>query len=249
MPPRQIHEVVWLVGSGTDEDAYTDSYDCHCYLVWDGAAGFLVDAGTGRAADQWWSNIADVCDPGRLDSVLLTHYHADHAGGAAFARDATVPVAAHPATVEALRTGDEDRTQLRRAREAGVYPADYSLRPADLESLSLGVHRLSAHMSVEVIDAPGHCDGHLVFLLHIGGDLLLFSGDCLFAGGKVSIQPIPDCRVDAYASTVIKLAERRPDALLPGHGELVLAGAADAAEKAADAFRRLIPPPNLLTPW
>ena len=249
MPARQIHPCLWLVGSGTDEDAFTDRYDSHCYLVWDGTTGFLVDAGTGRGADRWLTNIAEVCDPRSLSGLLLTHYHADHAGGAAAARAAGLHVAAHPLTVAALRTGDEEHTQVRRARDAGVYPANYHLPAAEIDELATGRLTLSESMTLDVIDAPGHCDGHLVLLTRLDTAAALLSGDCLFAGGQISLQPIPDCRLDAYAETVIGLADLEPDLLLPGHGDLLLSGAAAVVERAADAFRHMVPPPNLLTPW
>jgi glyoxylase-like metal-dependent hydrolase (beta-lactamase superfamily II) len=246
---RQVHESVWLVGSGTDDDARTDVHDCHCYLVWDGQDGFLVDAGTGLGGGRWLENVAEVCDPTRLDGVLITHYHADHAGGSAVARAAGLQVRAHAMTVAALATGDEERTQVRRAREAGVYPHDYRLPVAEATPVVPGRWELSNRLSVQVIDAPGHCDGHLVFLTDTGAGRILFSGDCLFAGGRVSMQPIPDCRLHLYADTVVTLAKLEPELLLPGHGGLVLSGASEVAVHAADAFQRLVPPPNLLSPW
>jgi hypothetical protein len=45
---------------------------------------------------------------------------------------------------------------------------------------------------------------------------------------------------------MVKLAEPGTDALLPGHGELVLDGANTGLADAAASFRRLVPPPNLL---
>ena len=120
MSARPVLDGVWLVGSGTDEAALTDPHDCHCYLLWDGDGGFLVDAGTGLGAGRWLDNVREVCDPSRLGGVLLTHYHADHAGGSAAAREAGLPVLGHPLTAAALATADEDRTQLARARTAGI---------------------------------------------------------------------------------------------------------------------------------
>lgn len=249
MSARRLLDEVWLVGSGTDEVAFTDPHDCHCYLLWDGRAGLLIDAGTGLAAERWLQNVREVCDPARLGGVLVTHYHADHAGGAAAAREAGIPVFGHPVTAAALAVADETRTQLSRARTAGIYPAGYHLRPADVQPLAPRQYLAAGDISVETVDAPGHCDGHVVFLVDTAQGLALLSGDCLFAEGRVSLQAIPDCRLVDYADTVETLARRAPDVLLPGHGDVVLEGAAAMVDRAAAAFRRLVPPPNLLSPW
>jgi glyoxylase-like metal-dependent hydrolase (beta-lactamase superfamily II) len=248
VPARRLLDTVWLVGSGTDSDATTDPHDCHCYLVWDGTGGFLVDAGTGIAADRWLGQVGEVCDPARLGGVLLTHYHADHAGGAAAAAGAGLAVLGSATTAEALGAADEARTALRLAREVGVYPADYRLRPAPVRPVAPGP-LTSGGVTVTVVDAPGHCDGHVVVRTESETGPVLFSGDCLFAGGRVGIQAIADCRLDRYRSTLAVLAEDPPDVLLPGHEEPVLGGAASDVRRAADAFRRLVPPPNLLVPW
>lgn len=248
MSARPVVDGVWMVGSGTDPTALTDPHDCHCYLIWDGDGGFLVDAGTGLGAARWLSNVREVCDPARLGGLLLTHYHADHAGGAAAAREAGLAVWGHPLTVAALATADEERTQLARARTVGVYPPDYRLRPAEVRPLPGGARLTSGGVAVEVIDAPGHCDGHLVFLVEAPGDPML-SGDCMFSGGRVGLQAIPDCRLVEYADTVAALAARAPDVLLPGHGDLVLGRAAADLDRAAEAFARLVPPPNFLVAW
>jgi hypothetical protein len=76
------------------------------------------------------------------------------------------------------------------------------------------------------------------------GKAILLSGDCLFAEGRVSMLAIPDCRLDRYAHTVGELAGNHFDALLPGHGPAVLEDAAADIDRAAQSFRRLIPPPN-----
>ncbi|MBX7266266.1 MBL fold metallo-hydrolase [Micromonospora sp. Llam7] len=110
MPAVEIVDSVWLVGSGTHPDALTDPHDCHCYLVWDGTGGLLVDTGTGLGADAWLANIAEVCDPAVLSGVVVTHYHADHAGGTAAARAAGLPVIASAETRTALAVADEART-------------------------------------------------------------------------------------------------------------------------------------------
>lgn len=248
MPARQILQTVWIVASSTDESAVTDPHDCHAYLLWDGRSGVLIDAGTGINAERWLAHVSAVCDLSRLSAVLLTHYHADHAGGSAAAQAAGVPICASAETAAALSTGDEERTQLARARSAGIYPADYRLTPARIDHiLTEGDAVTVGTINVQIIEAPGHCDGHLAFLAACGGTQVLFSGDCVFADGQVSIQAIPDCRLDAYAQTVIDLADREVDALLPGHGRLVLSEGSRHIERAAESFRRLVPPQNILS--
>ena len=242
MTAEQLLDTVWRVGGA----GLTDDLDCHCYLIFDGRTGLLVDAGAGRAADRWLAAVREVCDPAALGGVLVTHYHADHAGGAAAAARAGLTVLGSRATVAALGCADEHATSLAVARAAGVYPPDYRLRSAPAKPVAPGPLRIGG-LDLEVVDAPGHCDGHVVLLLRTAGRTVLFSGDCLFAGGRVSVQAIHDCRLDRYAGTVIDLAERGVDVLLPGHAEPVLDGAGADVERAAASFRRLVPPPNLLS--
>jgi glyoxylase-like metal-dependent hydrolase (beta-lactamase superfamily II) len=237
-------EHVWLVG-GAAPDAFTDAHDCHCYLVWDGTGGILIDAGTGLGAASWLAAVAEVCDPAALTGVFITHYHADHAGGAA---SAGLPIISSSETAEALAAADEERTSVAVARAVGVYPADYRLPAATVDRVVTGGSFVPVGGSrIEVAAAPGHCDGHLVALASIAGRTVLFSGDCLFAGGRVSIQALHDCRLDRYAETVIALAGRDVDVLLPGHGDPVLANAGADITRAAESFRRLVPPPNVLS--
>lgn len=246
MTARRITDTVWAVG-GPDGPERTSEYDGMQYLVWDGEAGVLIDVGTGLGSGAWRANVAEICGEREPFGVLISHYHADHAGGAAAAQAAGFDVYASELTATALEAADEDVTQLVRARRAGVYPAGYRLEAAhrvrvlpDGASLTLG------RMTVTAVQAPGHCDGHVVFLVEADGERSLFSGDVIFAGGEISMQAIPDCRLDLYADTVRGLAELRIDALFPGHGDPVLEGASRDIERAAASFARLIPPPNLL---
>lgn len=248
MTAVQLTPQVWLVG-GSEGPARTDSYDGNQYLVFDGCRGVLVDAGTGRGRDTWLRNVVDVVDDlTRIDALLLTHYHADHAGGAHAAAQHGIPVRASQPTVRAIRAADETTTQVIRAREAGVYPADYRLVPAPTASVITGDPLVVGSLRIRAVDAPGHCDGHLVFALQHDDGEALFTGDALFPGGRVSIQAIPDCRLDVYGDTLQALDQLRVRALYPGHGpsELRREEASEAVRSAAASFRRLVPPPNLL---
>ena len=247
MAARWIHDGVWMVGSGTDTVALTDPHDCHSYLVQDGDGnGLVVDAGTGLGAEQWVQNISEVCEPSRIVAVVLTHYHADHAGATHIAIARGMEVYGSRPTALAIMRGDETRTQLKRAREVGLYPSSYNLMPAgpviairDGQLVRAGLIRIRA------LAAPGHCDGHMVYLLDLGDAVILFAGDAFFAGGRVSIQPIPDCRVDRYAATATRLGKLPVDIMLSGHGEAVVANAQRDLLVAAECFDRFTLPPNL----
>jgi glyoxylase-like metal-dependent hydrolase (beta-lactamase superfamily II) len=247
--PRRLTDAVWLVGSGAPGGQHSDDHDCHVFLIDGGGEAALVDCGTGLATGTILRNVEQVCPLDRLGRILVTHYHADHAGGAASLRartGAAVAIAADVADV--LRRGDEQATSLAAARAAGVYPPRYRLAPceADLpvtdgDSFEVGDVRVTA------VASPGHCDGHLCWLLDTGDRTALFSGDCVFAGGRVSIQAIHDCRLDLYARTTARLARLPVDALLPGHLELELEHGAASLRAAAEPFARLVPPPNILS--
>jgi glyoxylase-like metal-dependent hydrolase (beta-lactamase superfamily II) len=246
---RRLTDAVWLVGSGDAGGQHSDPHDCHVFLVAAGAEAALVDCGTGLATDTILRNVEQVCPAGRVGRLLVTHYHADHAGGAASLRARTgAAVALDEGVAWALRGGDEQATSLAAARWVGVYPGDYRLAPCEVDLPVRDGDRFEVgDVRVTAVASPGHCDGHVCWLLETGERTALFSGDCVFAGGRVSVQAIHDCRLDAYARTSARLAELPVDALLPGHLELELEGGAASLRAAAEPFARLVPPPNILS--
>lgn len=262
MSAVRLSDDVWLVGTADERSpAFTSTYDCNQYLILRDGRGLLIDAGTGLAADAWAANVESVTVPDAIDLVLITHYHGDHAGGAAAAAARGWRVAAGETTATALATGDESVTQVARARERAIYPPEFALHAHSPERiLADGEVVELAGLTVTSLLAPGHCDGHLVFLVEVGANGAngpkrvggpggaLFTGDVLFEGGLVSLQAIPDCRLDRYADSVIGLAGLEVDQLFPGHGRPVLRDAHADVTAAAESFARLVPPRNVLNP-
>jgi glyoxylase-like metal-dependent hydrolase (beta-lactamase superfamily II) len=72
-------------------------------------------------------------------------------------------------------------------------------------------------VELAVLETPGHADGHLSLLAEVDSRRALFGGDLLFYGGRISLENTWDCRVQAYAASVGKLAGAGVDVLLPGH--------------------------------
>src|SRR5918998_350246 len=119
---------VALVGGGNNGFDISAPLDCHVYLLDGGDELALVDAGVGGNAGDTaliLANLeADGYDLGKLRRVLLTHYHADHAGGAAELRDRIgCTVHGSPLTAIAVAAGDEETINLPFAKKAGFYPA------------------------------------------------------------------------------------------------------------------------------
>ena len=129
--------------------AFSDNY---IWMLHDGERALVVDPGEADGVRQTLSRLGL-----RLDTILVTHHHADHTGGVAALRDATGarvigPVReTMPEPLQRVRGGDR------------------------VDVLGLGL---------DVIDVPGHTAGHIAyFCAAVDGRPLLFCGDTLFSGG------------------------------------------------------------------
>lgn len=241
---------VHLVGSGAAGFDLTDEIDSHVYLVEGTHSWALIDAGGGRDPHLILANIAatgvDTTAPGIL---FLTHGHADHSGGAAAMRAAypQLRVMAGAAVASWVSTGDVDGISLSRAQSGGTFPSDYvyeacpGVEPLlDGEFFDLGGRTLTA------LDTPGHADGHMCYLLNgSDGSKTLFSGDCVFTGGRISVQNIHDSRIGPYANSIARLDSLGIDALMPGHFSLSAQRAGRHISIAQARFSQALLPSNV----
>ena len=157
---------------------------------------------------------------------------------------------ASPLVAAALAAGDEQALSIDVARDAGIYGRDYVLRACavdvevnDGESIAVG------ELQFQVLETPGHCDGHLSFLVETGGQRTLFSGDVVFFGGRILLQALHDCRLDAQIASLRRLRDLNVDVLLPGHLAVSLSGGQRHIEQANEVLDRLLIPEQLVTAW
>ncbi|TMG59232.1 MAG: MBL fold metallo-hydrolase [Chloroflexi bacterium] len=194
----------------------------------------------------------DGFDPARIRHLILTHGHGDHAGGAArFSKLLDAP-AIHVSGViaESLRRGDEKAMSIDVAKQAGIYPLDYHLEPFPVDhELEEGATIEVGQLRLSVFDTPGHSDGHVSLLLEDGGRRILFAGDVIFFGGKVLLQNIHDCRLDALISSLRKLRGLSVTDLLPGHLTLSLKEGQRHIERANLVLDRLLIPEQMVAAW
>jgi hydroxyacylglutathione hydrolase len=240
---------VYLVGGGDYGFNLTHRLDCHVYVVDGGDELVMIDAGFGPGTDDILDLMrADGLDPDRVSRIVVTHYHADHAGGCAPMVRATgaelwAPVEAAPA----IRAGDADQIGLTWAQSFGFYPQDYVWEPCDVAGEFADGDRISAgDLSLEAVSTPGHCSGHYVLRLQGRDRSYLFASDLVFWGGAIILQNVPDANLQEYAASMNRALGVEFDALLPGHHMISLTNGRRHVAAAARDFNRIGLPRDLL---
>jgi glyoxylase-like metal-dependent hydrolase (beta-lactamase superfamily II) len=231
---------IHLVGSGRNGLGLTDAFDCNVYLLDGGSEWALIDTGSAVRLQPLLDEIERTgVALDRIGHILLTHKHADHSAGAAELHRLTgARVYATAGTAAAVGDADAFNAGLDRARRAGIYPADFVYHAvevtdvvADGDAIRIGGLELS------VIDTPGHCADHCSFVFESSLGKAVLTGDALFPGGTILLQPIADCSIPETVATIEKLAGLEADALLAGHGAPVLSNAERHVELALDRIR------------
>lgn len=248
----RITDEVYVVGGGPAlAFGLSNAPDCHVYVIDGGNELALIDCGMaeGDSLDRIARNIeAEGLALGRLRRLILTHYHMDHAGGAARFRERFgLEVLAPAGAADALRTGDERAVALDEAKRAGFYDPHYRFEPVPVDrELSEGDRVRVGDLELEVYDTPGHCDGHASYRLLGRTRRYLFAGDAVFYGGLVVLQNIHDCSIQRSAASVEKLATIEFETLLPGHAAIAVDDGPHHVRLAAQAFNSLFVPKNLV---
>jgi glyoxylase-like metal-dependent hydrolase (beta-lactamase superfamily II) len=212
----------------------------HCYLV----DGTLFDTGLGLGEAPWES--------AGIERIAITHFHPDHVGGAAAAANATgAPVFqggldyAQCERVWGSRDWPERMAAWFTRHGVPAHVADdlieqghafapfirYALDP---ELLYEG----STLAGWDVVELPGHADGHLGFLRNG----VLIAGDHLLDRISPAVGLYPDSRPDPlgdYLASLERTIALAPEIVYPGHGEPISNAAARARDLIAHHRERL----------
>jgi glyoxylase-like metal-dependent hydrolase (beta-lactamase superfamily II) len=186
----------------------SEPVDCHVYLVDGGSEYALIDAGSGGEPSV--SAIESAMrlhglDPDRLSTLLLTHWHFDHAQGAndivaRFGCRVFAP-AGERAFIENGRSGLQP------------CPIDASVEHGD--DITIGNLELMAYT------VPGHSEATTAYLLATPDTRALLCGDVVFANGVIGLINYPGSDLQQYRDHIDRLQGLAVDALLPGHGGLL----------------------------
>ncbi|HEY3017313.1 MAG TPA: MBL fold metallo-hydrolase [Gaiellaceae bacterium] len=203
----------------------------HCYL----ADGTLFDTGLGLGEAPWESV--------KVERIAITHFHPDHVGGAA--------AAAH-STGAPVYQGGLDYAQCERVWGSDDWPermaawfTRHGVPEPVVDDLIVQGHAFAPFIRYaidpelvyegseldgwQVVELPGHADGHLGFLR----DGVLVAGDHLLQRISPAVGLYPESRPDPlgdYLASLERTIELAPRVVYPGHGDPIEDAAARARE-------------------
>ena len=182
--------------------------DATAFVIEFGDELVMIDSGVGRSIDVILDNIAEAgLDPERISTLILTHCHIDHIGGAGEIRERTgCRIVVHELDADAIEIGDPNKTAAGwYGRKLLPIPVDYRLRGAS-ESLTFGGENLHC------LHTPGHTPGSISIYLDRGGKRVLFGQDI-----HGPFHPAFGSDVDMWAQSMQKLLDLDADILCEGH--------------------------------
>ncbi|CAI8732732.1 MBL fold metallo-hydrolase [Kosakonia quasisacchari] len=187
----------------------------NAFVINTGKQLILVDAGAGslfgNAGGHLPENLrAAGIDPATIDTVLLTHIHADHSGGVQ--RDGK-PVFTN-ATVRVDQRDVEFWLNPAHAKEVEegqrhtFAESERSLRPV-MDAGKLSPFRAPTQIipGIEAIAAPGHTPGSVIYRVTHGGKTLMLWGDIIHAHPVQLPQPEVAIHFDVNQQQAVKTRE------------------------------------------
>jgi glyoxylase-like metal-dependent hydrolase (beta-lactamase superfamily II) len=204
------------------EHLYVFTDTCNVYAVIEDGAAILIDFGSGAVLDH----LGDI-GVQRVHAILHTHHHRDQCQGDQRAVAAGIPIFVpdHERYLfehAELYWASKQLFDMYNVRNT-YYSLTKNVRVAGtLEDFGVWTW---AGFSVEIVPTPGHTYGSQTFLLSVDGQRVAFTGDLLYAAGKVVT--MYDLQYNYGAAdgvefailSLVNLAKHNPQLLCPSHGQ------------------------------
>jgi len=243
----KLTDQVYLVGSANF--CISHDLDSNVYVVDCGEELVMIDAGGGCRVEALIRNMEHHdLDPRKLKKVLLTHSHSDHAAGAhELQQRFQTEIFIGEEDADIVEKGTEKDLGLDLAKAIGFYPPDYrfnhckvSVRLRNDDEIRCGSHTFRA------IHTPGHSKGSYSYSVTLDQGKALFSGDAVFAEGKLFFTNMEGSELSDYRRTIPRLADLQIDMLFPGHKVFCLADGQRAIDTAIENLKKIRLPPNFV---
>lgn len=181
-------------------------FDSNIFIV-RAKKAIIVDTGTGISNGAVLAKLHQDKLDDKIDSIILTHRHIDHVGGAReLGMALKCPVYAGPIEAKALREGDSETTC--------AFAVGMSFEPLPVKDLGEEID--IGGETLQVIAFPGHTEGHVVLYHEKSGSLL--SGDLVFCGGGVGRWDLPTGSLAKLKKSMQAVSKLKVASLYPGHG-------------------------------
>lgn len=243
----KLTEHIFLVGSG--EIGISNEHDCNVYVIDCKREAVMIDAGAGLDIDSLLNNATNSgVDIGKLKKLLLTHGHADHAGGAAeLKRRLGLSVYANRREARLIEEGDERALGLDIAKRSGLYFPEYRFTPCKVDVFITHNQKIIAGgLEIRAINVPGHSPGSTCYLVDLPEGRALFTGDVVFPHGVIGFMNCKGASLAGYRRFLRRLSGLEVDLLLPGHRGFVLKRGQAHIDQAVEAVSDLHVPKSFL---
>lgn len=218
-----------------------------CWLIEHPEGLIMVDTGeSSRANDPgyqpWWHPFMRFCerrdvkpeeevgallrskgfDPLKIDTVVMTHMHGDHAGGIPnFPNSRFVLSEVEKRAIEARDAVLNG--YLRMHYPAWFKPDGISFADGPFESFEAS-HKLTADGKVRLVPTPGHTMGHLCVVVDRGDHYVLIGGDASYderylLAGKVDGVCVDEKLHQQSTARIRELCTRKPTIVQLAHDE------------------------------
>lgn len=217
------------------DEASSNLAHSNVYLVINEKDLVVVDTGMPGNAKKIVAYIQKIGhQPSEVSTIILTHYHIDHAGSVKDLKDLVNAKIAVGAGDKDFVSGDKPYPKPKNilARAASSF---IKVAPVNVDITLKDADRIG---SLTVIDAAGHTPGS-IFLYDpqrkvlFAGDTLRLDGDKVVAGPK---QYVWD--EEKEQQSIAKLATLDFDVMLPGHGEILKTNASNAVKEFIDSNKK-----------
>jgi len=210
------------------DEASSNMAHSNVYLVINGKDLVVVDTGMSGNAKKIVKYIEKIGhQPTEVSTIVLTHYHMDHAGSAKDLKDLTkakIAVQAEDADIVAgKKSPPKAKSVLMRAVSSLNKP-----KPVDVDTILNDGDKIG---SLTVVATPGHSPGSIALLDE--QRKVLFAGDTLRSDGtKVTGAPAQfTWDTEKENQSIQKISMLNFDVMLPGHGEILKTNASNAVKE------------------